>query len=646
MGRRGYSLKRNRNFTLRQQVRYRVDNALVRGFGVVIVWLTVVLVLAVAMVGFVTWAWDIGPHDQPINLAEAMWLALTRSLDPGTFGADEGLRFRIAGLTITLVGILAVAALIGLISSAIDRRLDILRRGKSPVIEEGHTLILGSSAKLAIVSLELIEANLSRSSHAIVVMSTEDKVTLDELLQREIPHRGTSKIIVRRGEPASLSDLRLVRPESAKAIIILRTDGPSGDAEVVKIAVAVVALRGGLPSIPIVVELEDPSTARALRQALPGSVTTIVTKEAVGRIAAQTARASGLGSVYQEILDFAGSEIYLIGVPHSWVGRSFGEALAGSPDAMLLGILAPTGKAVLCPDFSRVLGDRDVLVFIAEDDTAITLRDELVDWAAEESTTALRGENRVERTLFIGWNQVADRIAQEIDRHVAPGSHLDVLVSDEREAGECRSSLENLSHQQLSVTVGSTIDRDDVVAQLSSASLDHVVILCRHSGMSPIESDARALLSLMHVRNFLSEQEAQGVIRRTNLVTEVMQSQSVELAQIGRPDDFIVSQRLVSLMIAQLSENPSIKPVLQDLLDSNGAHIMIEGISGYVAPGRMLCQDLVEATRSRGVVLIGWRADAARSVGGSLAGGIRVNPKKSEWVELREGDSLIVLVRH
>ena len=639
-------MNHDRDFTIQQQIRYRIDNALARGVWVVMIWLTVALLLCITTVGFATWAWGIGPRDQPVNLPEAVWLALTRSLDPGTFGVDEGPRFRIAGLVITLVGVLAVAAVIGLVSSAIDRRLDILRRGKSLVLEDGHTLILGASGKLSIVISELIEANRSKSRHPIVVLATEDKIALDELLQREIPERGTSKLVVRRGEPASLSDLRRVRPERAKAIIILRTEGPSGDAEVVKVAVAAVALRAGLPEIPIIAELEDPGTARALRQAMPGRVTTIVTKEAVARIAAQTARASGLGSVYQEILDFSGSEFYLKEVPESWVGRNFGEALTGSPDAMLVGILNRAGAAVLCPDFGQVIEADQRLVFIAEDDEALTLDDGLSDWSPTEQRSAVRGDDRIERTLLIGWNHVADRIAEEIDRHVAVGSTLNVLVNSEVEATECRESLEGLRNQELSVAVGNTVDRDDLIAQLAPARFDHVVILCTHSGMTPIESDARALLALMHVRNYLSEQEREFGVRKTNLVTEVMESQSVELAAIGRPDDFIVSQRLVSLMIAQLSENPSLKPVIQDVLDSHGAQIMMHAVEGYVEPGRTSCLALVEAVRSQGAVLIGWRVAEGRGRAEYLEGGIRVNPAKSEWVELSAEDSLIVLVRH
>jgi hypothetical protein len=44
----------------------------------------------------------------------------------------------------------------------------------------------------------------------------------------------------------------------------------------------------------------------------------------------------------------------------------------------------------------------------------------------------------------------------------------------------------------------------------------------------------------------------------------------VDLARVARPDDFIVSQRIVSLLVAQLSENPGLFDVFNQLLDPFG----------------------------------------------------------------------------
>ena len=50
----------------------------------------------------------------------------------------------------------------------------------------------------------------------------------------------------------------------------------------------------------------------------------ISSTEIIARITAQTSRASGLGLIYQELLDFDGDEMYVKLVPQNLVGRTFG----------------------------------------------------------------------------------------------------------------------------------------------------------------------------------------------------------------------------------------------------------------------------------------------------------------------------------
>ncbi len=107
--------------------------------------MTAVLVL---LVSTVTWLLRLGPGDEPTSFPEGVWLAMGRYLDAGTFAGDQGSGYRVFSVLITLVGIFIGAAIIGLISSAIERRLEELRRGQSAVIEHGHTLIIGRSEKL------------------------------------------------------------------------------------------------------------------------------------------------------------------------------------------------------------------------------------------------------------------------------------------------------------------------------------------------------------------------------------------------------------------------------------------------------------------------------------------------------------------
>ena len=609
-------------------------------------WVLATLSAVILVIALLLWLLNIGPDGESVPFHEALWISLTRSLDPGTFGMDSGHGFRLATLVISIIGIFAVAVIIGLVSNAIDRRLDHLRRGKSLVIEEGHSLILGYSTKLPIVIRELIEANSSHKRHAIVVLTSKDKVELDELLHREVRERASVRIIVRRGEPSALADLQQVRPEFAKSIVILRPDELGADAEVVKVVLAVMRVRAASPEVPIVAEFESATTARAIRQAIPQGVTTLVSKEIVARVAAQTSRGSGLGAVYQDLLDFDGDEFYIAPVPAHLVGRSFGEALLCSSNSMLVGVQPQGEEARLAPAFDAPISATDSLVFLAEDESILSI-DELLDgWVLGNQVEPFRAEEQLESTLVLGWNPVADRILEEIDRHVLPGSRVHVLLDDWIEHEELEACLGHLQNLKVSSEFADTIDADVISQVMAMGPFNHILVLCTHHQISVAESDARALLTLMHVRNYLStHNDVAPTGHRTNVVAEVLESQSVELAQIASPDDFIVSQRLVSLLIAQLSENPRLKSILQDILDSRGTRVTMQNAATLGLEGDYSCRELVAFTRDLGLVFLGWRTPLQQGAK-YLAGGIRLNPHKDERVNFTDGSSIITLAGH
>jgi ion channel POLLUX/CASTOR len=116
-----------------------------------------------------------------------------------------------------------------------------------------------------------------------------------------------------------------------------------------------------------------------------------------------------------------------------------------------------------------------------------------------------------------------------------------------------------------------------------------------------------------------------------------------ELAEIARADDFIVSDRLVSLMMCQVAENKEYSAVFAELIDPEGSELYLNPADEYVEPGVPLSfYTVVEAARRRGEVAVGYRtkseADDARK-----SYGLRLNPAKSRRITFAKGDSVIVL---
>lgn len=82
------------------------------------------------------------------DLAHCLWLSWTYVADSGNHASSEGIGPRLVAVSISFGGMLIFAMMLGLVSDTISEKFDSLRKGKSEVVEQSHTLILGWSDKL------------------------------------------------------------------------------------------------------------------------------------------------------------------------------------------------------------------------------------------------------------------------------------------------------------------------------------------------------------------------------------------------------------------------------------------------------------------------------------------------------------------
>lgn len=622
--------------TLRQRLRYRFDGILARGMWAVLLWLGIVAVLFFLAIALLIRLSGVGPGDSSTSFGDGLWLALTRSLDPGTFSGDDGTRFRLIMLIVTISGIFLAATIIGLVSSAIDRRVESLRRGRSFVVEEGHSLVIGWTDKVPTIVSELVEAHASERGRAIVVLSPEDVVDVADEIRAAVPDLRTSRLVVRSGAPTRLHDLRQVNAPDARSAIVLRPTGGS-DAQVVKTVLALANLSPGLERTTVVAELDDRATAASLRDAIGPSLITVTPMEVIARISAQVSRAAGLGTIYQELLDFDGDEMYLVELPPPWVGRTFGELLLASSTATIIGIDRPETGVLVGPDPTTRLEAGDRVIGIAEDDSTFRLDRDPVDWAPGDQRPVAE-DRPVERTLIVGWSDLAPLIAQEIENHVSRGSELHVLVPPGRTA-DVEVAL-RVSVQRVVIHEGDPIDRGAIAEVMAAGPFDHIMLIADRDGSDHDEADARTLLTLMHVRSVAQETEIEE-----NVVAELLDPNDVELGAPSANSDFIVSQRLISLLLAQLSESPELSRVFAELFDSDGVVISIRPVERYLPAEPVAFEAVIRAAREHGDVAIGYRCAAHEDVPGALPGGLRLNPRKDDPVPFAAGDSIVVITR-
>lgn len=127
--------------TLVQRLRYRMDNAFSRGPMAIIVWLASMTVAVIVVAALSLALFRVRINAKNVGFIEAFWQSMLRVIDPGTMGGDNGWGLRITALLVTISGIFLASALIGIIAAAIDTKVQDLRRGRSFVVENAHTLI-------------------------------------------------------------------------------------------------------------------------------------------------------------------------------------------------------------------------------------------------------------------------------------------------------------------------------------------------------------------------------------------------------------------------------------------------------------------------------------------------------------------------
>ena len=631
--------------TWRDKLRYRFENTLSKGTIAIIGWLALVSLAIIAFASLFLAAMRVGQdpadHEHPYGFFEGMWQSMLRTLDPGVVAGDSGWQLRLLMLIVTIGGIFIVSILIGTITSGLEARLTEMRKGRSRVIEDGFTLILGWSSKVYSIIGELLIANENQKDPCIVILAERDKVEMEDDIRAKFASTRNTRVICRSGNPLDLDDLAVVDPHSARSIIVLAPETENPDIHVIKSVLAITnnPARKQQP-YHIVAEVRDPRNLEAA--ALVGGKEAIYVQgeDLIARVTAQTCRQSGLSVVYTELLDFDGAEIYFKAEP-SLAGRTYREVISAYEDSTVMGLMRASGEVLLNPPMDTAFERDDQVIAITEDDDTLVLRGDAGGGLPDTGTLANRQRlpPAPERILILGWNEKAEAIIAELDNYVAPGSETIVICRQEGVREVLVNVARRMQRQRVRFADGD-ITHAATLAAVKATTFEHVILLS-YSDLPMQEADAKTLITLLHLRNLA---DAAGV--RLSIVSEMMDLRNRALAQIARADDFIVSDKLVSLMMSQLSENKNLEQVFKVLFSSEGSEIYIRPMTDYVKLGSTVdFYTVLEAAAQRGETAIGYRlmkyADDK-----DKGYGVNVNPKKSEKHSFSENDMVVVLAEN
>ena len=616
-----------------------------------------------------------------VPLLEGLWASWTWVADPGTHVEAPPGTERYIAFALTAGGMVVFALLVGIVGDMISGWVDNLRRGSSIVLEQNHIVVLNWSTKTLPLIRELALANESEGGTAIVLLCSEDKECIETRVHEaaDLELHG-SRVIVRSGSPFDNASLGRVSILQARAIILLAEDGASpdeADARALRSVLCIKALIGNqrqqqqqkrvgtgagdgvggnqfnkptathLPHV--VVEVSDLDNENLINLTGGALVETIVAHDIIGRVMIASARQPLLGAIVGEILSFHGAEIYYKAWPQL-TGCTFAQCMFRFEGAIPLGIRRArrNGSSVvqLNPPADAVLGPGDSLVVLAEDDDAYRLMPHAQPH--DKTLPAYSAEAPApERILFINWRRDMADMVRALDEQVPPGSTLhlladmaqDVMLRNLQHDGVEPDTLRNLT---LSLKTGNPTLRRDLV-ELRLEQFSSVLVLSSEeleAEGNVQECDSRTLATLLLVRD-IQERRIQRTVERSYmvLVSEVLDPAAQALVHELNNSDMVMSNSIVSAMLAQCAEARDMNGVLSEMLRSEGAELYVRSSRKYTEPGEQASfVDIMARALAHKEVAIGYKSM------GSQDHYFRLNPSdrhiKRHW---GQRDLIIVL---
>lgn len=614
-----------------QRLRYWFDNMMAKGTLSLLLLLGAITAFVAVTGGLLSVALGGADGSGESSTGHSIWFTLMHAINTGVLAKEEGTVPYLAVMTVvTLVGIFITSFLIGTISNAIKEKITQLQRGKSHVIETGHTVIIGFNENIISIIEELAEANANQQGATVVIMAEEDPLRMTETINDNALDIGGLRIVYRNGRPDSISDLKICSLETCKAVMVNLDD----DFMTVKTILTCKNLLEEYKNEDayITATIRDRGVLAPAKLAGGDRAAILNFQKTIARLMVQSVRHPGMSEVLKELLSFQGNEIYVDGLPEG-AGLSLKDINLGLEDVTAIG-LVQDGRPVLNCDKDTVMAKEDQLILIEQDDDPLHLGEPApVEEAlfAEESPV----QDQAHTLLILGCTDMLPHILLEEDESSVAGSRVIIAVEPGRIDRNGLPGPDQLKNITVDIRECSIYKRDtleSLVAEKPSG-----IMLMSDTGLKEEDADARTLMLQLYLNDIARE-----IGEDIPLTIEMNNARNQRLSQMMRATDFVVSSSIIAKMMVQITEQRHNKAILDDLLSEGGSTIYMKPISKYVVVDKPVDFYTVGASAARyGEVAIGYKKYTDK---GTFT--IELNPASREKVSFLAQDDLIVIARN
>jgi K+/H+ antiporter YhaU regulatory subunit KhtT len=627
--------------SLLERIRYLFDNTLSKGPMGLLFWLALFVSIVIITVSIFVWTMGVSSKS---SILEQAYLYMISSFGAADADTDGTWLFRFASLFVMFSGIFVMGTLISILTTTIDGKINQLRRGRSRIIESDHTIILGWSEEILVLIKELVIANDNHPNSCITILADADKIEMEDKIHAVLDAKCKTRIVCRSGNPALILDLDLVSINTAKSIVILESANDTSGLSIMKTILAIVNNPNRrIEPYHIVTAVDNPKIIDSIKLISEDEVEIIYKGEFISKIEAQTLLQAGLSSVITDLLDFEGDEIYFQKQPEL-NGKSYKEIALSYDTSAVIGFITNKGDVLLNPTPDTKLGTNDQIIAISNDDDTIIMSDKkdspiAKDVICHDAPKAPKPIN----ILMLGWNQNSLSLIQHLSDSTPTGSKIVVAANcaDSKLQVEKFTALTNLTleHIEINPTERSQLEG------LTYNNVDHVAILpCynvigNNKPLTLSQLDANTLVTLLNIQHIRQKNDYPLTI-----TSEILDLKNRILVNSADNDDFVVSDHLISLALAQVSENKALGPVFDTLFNPYNSEIYLKPITNYVKIGQPInFLTVVAAGLHQNETVIGYRLNSKNT---HLESNTVLNPNKQSVLDFSAKDEIIVLAEN
>ncbi|MCZ9840118.1 hypothetical protein OFR29_01510 [Brachyspira hyodysenteriae] len=541
-------------------IKYRIDRMLNKGLFyqlMLLVFAIIILLLIVSI--FIIVFFQYPPKD-------AFWDSLMQFIDTGNISSVEGnTGVVITFLIVTFVGVCGWGSLIAMINKALQDRINNLSKGNAFIMEKNHAIILGYGEEALTIVEEFIKAKVK----TIVILSEHN---VDVIRKRVSFIKGYKKtnIIIREGTTSRIENIKLLNISKSSSISIINND----DTESLNILLALKKIveeneENKIDNkINICVLVHEEDTIEIIKSIENKNfvIHVIYKYEILYKLIAQSIIYTGLSNVYEDLFSNDGN-IFYIENDHDFDNWKFEDAASKYFDKgmILLGITKEDRSQILIPNYDYIIKKENRLIILSKNNY-----DNPIKEYPDIKPNIIKYKNNI---LLICEEKRYTEIIKEISEYIE-NNNITMLSYDliKSQKNKYKFMLEKLKKENTTKIV--LISEDNI-------------------------TDVKSINILLIIREIIKKEKLNIAI--LSLLNSIQKRNLIYSDDVR---DFIVSGKLIGMLMAQASISSNILYIFYGLLSRNGKDIIMSPYSDYFNESKSF-KDVYFKLLKKKIILIG-----------------------------------------